>query len=112
ISAGHEDVRCAAGDEGGEEVRFVDARQRDTPSVHACVGPRVETERASARLGPEGQELVRRENAATSGLAPCDALELAELFEGIDADVGIGADAQRDGAGADSLGGEEAVPEI
>ena len=45
-------------------------------------------------------------------LPPRDALELAELLERIDADVRVGADAERDAAMADTHDGQEPVSEI
>ena len=45
-------------------------------------------------------------------LAPSDALELAELLQRIDPDVGIRADAERDPALAEALDGREAVAEV
>jgi len=45
-------------------------------------------------------------------LAPRDPLELAQLLERIDADVGIRADADPDAAGAHALDRQEAVAEV
>ena len=69
--------------------------------------------RASGRPArAEAEQLLGREDASSTGLASRDALELAELLERVDPDVRVGPDAERDRAGADALGGEEAVAEV
>src|SRR5262245_23557723 len=80
--------------------------------VDVDVAPRVQAQRASAYLLAERVELVRREDAAATGLATSDALELSQLLEGIDADIGVGADRDRDRARPDALRRQEAVPEV
>ena len=64
------------------------------------------------RLRPEAEELLGREDPATAGLAPRDPLELAELLEGIDAHIRVRPDAERDPAGPNPLGWQEAIAEI
>ncbi len=89
-----------------------DAVERAVPDVHLDVVPRVEPERRGADVRADLPELVGREHAAAALLPPRDALELAELLERIDADVRVGADAERDAAMADTHDGEEPVSEI
>jgi hypothetical protein len=57
-------------------------------------------------------QLVGCEDSAPTFLPPGDTLELAELFERVDADVRVGADAERDSAMPHANGREEAVSEI
>ena len=61
---------------------------------------------------PKQSKPVRGEDAARPGLAAGDALELAQLLERVDADVRVGADAERDPAVLDAGGREEAVGEV
>jgi CDP-diacylglycerol---glycerol-3-phosphate 3-phosphatidyltransferase len=76
------------------------------------VVPLVESERARALVGAEAEQRLAGDDVAASGLAPDDSLELAQLFERIDANVGVGADAQCDSARAYALDRQEAVAEV
>ena len=89
-----------------------DVPKRAVPEVDRDLRPRVQTERASADVAAERVQLVGREHAPAARLTPRDALELAELLEGVDAHVRVGSDADRDRPFPDALGREEAVAEI
>ena len=105
-------VGAAARDERVEHVARVDAAQRLVLEVDLDLRPRLEPERAAALVGAEAEQPLGREDAARPRLAAGDPLELAQLLERVDADVRVGADAERDPAMLDPRGREEAVREI
>src|SRR5918911_3778770 len=74
--------------------------------------PLLEAERAGALVRAEAEQRLGGDDVAPATLPACDALELAELLQGIDADVRVGADAHADVALADSLHRKEAVAEV
>src|SRR5207344_2993815 len=82
------------------------------PEVDLDLRPLVEAQRPRADVSAERVQLVGREHAASLRLAARDPLELAELLEGVDADVRVGADAERYRAPPNALGGQEAVAEV
>src|SRR5512132_4268808 len=99
----HDDVGATARDERCGDVLRLDAGERGFSEVDLDLRPRVEAERAGADVTSEPIDLVGREDAATTALAACDALELAELLEGVDPDVRVRANAERDPASAHAL---------
>src|SRR5436190_11876713 len=82
------------------------------PEVDLDLGPLVDPEGGSALVGAEAEQRVRRDDVATAGTPPRDALELAQLFERIDPHVRVGADADADPALAEPLDRSEAVAEV
>src|SRR5436190_11209598 len=80
--------------------------------IDADLPPRFEPERCGALVGAEAEQRVRRDDVAAAGAASCDALQLAQLLERIDADIRVGADADPDPALAELLHRREAVPEV
>jgi CDP-diacylglycerol--glycerol-3-phosphate 3-phosphatidyltransferase len=80
--------------------------------VDLDVVPFLQTERARTLVGAEAEQRLRRDHVPAAGLAARDSLQLAQLFERIDAHVGIRADADPDAALADALDGKEAVAEV
>ena len=77
-------------------------RPRRHPRASVCevdldLRPGVEAEGART-CSSRSVQLLRREDPAPAGLAPRDALELAELLERVDAHVRVRADAERDRA--------------
>jgi hypothetical protein len=80
--------------------------------VDARFRPRVEAESVGSPLRADGQKRPDGEDASLPCLAATNALELAELFERIDADVRVGADAQRDASVGRPREREEAVSEV
>ena len=80
--------------------------------VDLDVIPFLEAERARALVGAEAEQRLGGDDVAAARLAPRDPLELAQLLERIDADVGVRADADPDAAGAHALDRQEAVAEV
>ncbi len=80
--------------------------------VDLDVVPVLETESAGALVGAEAEERLGGDDMAASALASRDSLELPELFEWIDADVRVGADADPDASLAHALDRQEPVAEI
>ena len=80
--------------------------------VDVDLRPPVEAERPGPVRAADRPQLVGREDPAGAALAAPDALELAQLLEGIDAHVRVRADAERDRAVADADHGQEAVAEV
>ena len=74
--------------------------------------PVLETEGATTGRGSDLEQRLGRKDASAAALAACDPLELAELFEGVDSHVRVGADAEADAAMAEPDGGNEPVAEI
>src|SRR5918996_3628459 len=108
----HHDVGSAAGHERGGDVLARDARQRAVLEVDRDPGPLLEPEGGPADLRAEAHELLRREDATATGLAPRNPLELTQLLERIDAHVRVGADTERYRAFPEAASGEEAVAQI
>src|SRR6266487_103156 len=102
----------AAGDEGCEDVFFVDAEQRRVLEVDLDFVPRLETERRCALVGAEAEQRVDRDDVATTGAPARDSFELSQLFERVDPDVRVGADADADSAVAELSDRCEAVAEV
>ena len=90
----------------------VDVPQRAMPEVDRDLGPCAQTERARTDVTAERVQLVGREHPAATRLAPCDALELAQLLERVDAHVRVRSDAEGNRSAADALCGKEAVAEV
>src|SRR5581483_4311893 len=107
-----EDVGAATEDERRVHVLIVDARERRVLEVGVDIGPRPEPERAGTLVGAEAEQAPDGDHVAAERLAPRRSLELPELFERIDADVRIGADADADAPIAEPLHRREAVAEI
>ncbi len=80
--------------------------------IHFHLIPLLEAERTCPLVGAEAEQRLRGDDVAPAALAACNALELAQLFQRIDADVRIGADADSDSARADALDRQEPVPEV
>ncbi len=80
--------------------------------VDRDVVPLVDPERGGSVGSPDRKQRLGRNHASAPRLAAGDPLELAELLERVDADVRVGADAERDPTGEDALDGQEAVAEI
>ena len=80
--------------------------------VDLDLAPRLEPEGASAVRAADRPERVRVEHAAPAVLPPCDALELAELLEGVDPNVRVAADAERDPAVEHADRRDEAVAQV
>ncbi len=76
------------------------------------VVPLLEADRAGAFVCSEAEQCLGRDDVASACLTARDSLELAQLFERIDADIGVGADAEPDPACAHALDRQEAVPEV
>ena len=88
------------------------ALKRRVCQVDVNLRPRLQPERASALVGAKAQQPFHGEHAAFARLATSDSLDLAQLRERVDADVRVGADAERDPAVLDARGGEKAVREV
>lgn len=80
--------------------------------VDLDVVPLLEPQRAGAFVGAEAEQRLGGDDAAPARLTSSDSLELAQLLERIDADVGVRADADPDAAGAHSLDREKTVTEV
>src|SRR6185436_7410506 len=102
----------AAGDERCTEVLRRDTVERPVIEVDLDLGPRLETQGASAVRAADRPQRVRVEHAAPAVLSPCDALELAELLERVDPNVRITADAERDPAVEYADRRDEAVAQV
>src|SRR6476619_7136393 len=89
-----------------------DALERAVIEVDLDLGPCIEPERACPDVVAEVIQLLRREDTTTACLTTRDALELAQLLEGVDAHVRVRADAERDRALPRALGRQEAVTKI
>ncbi len=74
--------------------------------------PFLEPERPRALVGAEAEQRLGGDDVAATRLAPRDSLELAQLLERIDADVGVRPDTDPDAASAHALHRQEAVAEI
>ena len=72
----------------------------------------LEPERRSALARPDREERIDAEHVPPSALPASDAVKLAQLLEGVDADVRVGADAQADTAVQHAFDRQEAVAEI
>ena len=89
-----------------------------TPRRDGCarsttdVVPLLETKRTRSFVGTEAEQRLGRDDVTTARLPARDSLELAQLFERIDPDVRVGADAEADAARRDALDGQEAVAEV
>ncbi len=94
-----DDARVAAGDERGQDVVLGDAGERAVTASIRIYGHVARPRARAPDLRPEAKQLVGAEDAATAGLATCDALELSQLLERVDAHVRVRPDAQRDGSG-------------
>src|SRR6266545_4030690 len=104
-------------DEPAESVRrfaehVLDSSQGRMREIHFHLIPLLEAERTCPLVGAEAEQRLRGDDVAPAALAACNALELAQLFQRIDADVRIGADADSDSARADALDRQEPVPEV
>jgi CDP-diacylglycerol--glycerol-3-phosphate 3-phosphatidyltransferase len=80
--------------------------------VDLDVIPLIEAERARALVGAEAQQRLCGDDIAAARLAARDSLQLAQLLERIDADIGVRADADPDAAGAHTLDRQEPVAEV
>src|SRR3954468_24658391 len=89
-----------------------DPRQRRVLEVELDVSPALEPERRSAFVRAKAEEARHRHHVALPGAAAGDALQLAQLLEGVDPHVRVGADADADSAGAELLDRNEAVAEV
>ena len=73
---------------------------------------KIRSERARALIRAEAEERFCRDDVAPAALPPRDPFQLAQLFERIDAHVGVGADADADAALAHALDRQEPVAEM
>src|SRR5205823_13463034 len=89
-----------------------DAAQLRVQDVDGDGRPRVDAERPRAFVGADREQRVDGEHVAPAGLAPRDAVQLAQLLERVDAHVRVRADAQADPAAEKPLHRQEAVAEI
>src|SRR5262249_22430495 len=89
-----------------------DASQRTVPCVYLDRRPLVEADRGGAVAAPDREQLGRAEDLSCAGVSSCGALELAELFERVDPDVRVGADAEGDAALDPRTHGGAAVAEV
>ena len=80
--------------------------------VDPDVVPAVKAERSCAFVRSEAQEGLDRHDVPASGPPSRDPLELAELFERVDPDVRIRAEAHAERALTPLLDRREAVPEV
>ncbi len=80
--------------------------------VDEHVVPLLEPEGSGPFVGAVAEKRFRRQDVASPGLTTRNALELAQLFQRIDAHVRIRADADADCTSAHALDGQEAVAEI
>src|SRR4051795_4237549 len=76
------------------------------------VGPLLEPERAGSLVCTDAEQRLVRDDVTSTALPACDALELPQLLERVDADVRVGADADADASRRHPLDGEEAVAEV
>jgi hypothetical protein len=76
------------------------------------VVPMFEAERPGALVGAEAEQRLGGDDAAPTALAPGDSLELSQLLERVDANVGVRADADADPPSADALDRKKAVAEV
>ena len=74
--------------------------------------PLLEAERRGALSRPDREQRVDAEHVSPPALPASDAVELAQLFEGVDAHVRVGADAHADAAVQNAFDRQEAVAEI
>src|SRR5918999_356087 len=99
-----EDVRAAPEDKGGVQVALVHALERRVLEIDLDLPWRlVQPERRGSFVGSVAEQRLDGEHVAAAGLAPGDRLDFPQLLERIDADVGIGADADADPALEQSL---------
>src|SRR6185436_4984877 len=108
----NDDVAAAAGDERCTEVLPRDAVERPVIEVDLDLTPRVESQSASAVRAADRPQRVRVEHAASAVLPPRDALQLAELLEGVDPNVRVTPDAERDPAVEHADRRDEAVAQV
>ena len=90
---------AAAGDERVRTSASVDARS-DGWSRSTSTSARSRAPAQRALVGAVAEQPLGAEHPAATGLAPGDALDLAQLLERVDAHVRVGADAERDARGA------------
>src|SRR5439155_26412615 len=90
----------------------LDTAQGGVAEVEVDVIPLLEPERAGAFVGAEAEQRLGGDDVAAARLAPRDSLELAQLLERVDADVGVRADADPDAAGTHVLERQEPVAEV
>src|SRR5581483_8650311 len=91
--------------------RLVDAAQLRVREVDRRLRPLVESERGRPLVGAEAEQRAQRDDAAAPGLPARDSLELTQLLQRVDANVGVAADAHPDRAVAHAGNRQEAVAE-
>src|SRR5204862_5152172 len=100
------------GAEDEARVHVLHARERGVLEVDLDVAPALEAECPGALVGAAAEERRDGEDTPLSCAPARDALELAQLFQRVDPDVRVRADADPDPALADLFRGAEAVAEI
>jgi glycoprotein endo-alpha-1,2-mannosidase len=74
--------------------------------------PRLEAQGSGALVRADREQSVDGEEVAAARLSPADPVQLAQLLERVDADIGVRADAEPDPAVEDALDRQEAVAEV
>ena len=105
-------IGAAAENERGLDPHAVDAPEGNVREVDLDPGPFVESERPGALGGADLEQLHGGDHVPPQLLAARSAFKLPQLFQRVDANVRVRADAKTDPALPDPPDGREAVAEI